>query len=794
MHRIFLFITLFLSSSLLYAQQWETVDSEPLFEKQTFTIAIVQDGPSNFLDKLNRAVQKEVELLVKEEFNVRFKRSNAFNGDWTQNGVAKALKNALADPEINLVYTAGVMGTREAASQEMDLDKPVMGGVILDTNAIDLPFDKDEWISNKKNFSFVISPAQVSRDLEAFSEIVPFKKLHVIVDKNLFYGMSEQMQKNIALKEKEFGIEFELLPIRSEASEVLNQLDDSVEAVYITPTFTLSEIEKQVLIEGLNNRNIPTFSIFGVRDVQRGVLGGFKGDNMLRLSRRIALSIQQIMMGDSIQELKVYLPVDDLLLLNAKTANQIGFFPDFKILREAEILYKDELVKGEYLTLDRTIEIASKNNIDLAIAKASVEDARQQQYQAFSFMLPQAESNVKYSLIDNDRARASSGTESRTTTGFSAKQVVFDDQVYSNVRSSIRNYQGELYEQKTVQYDVIETASKRFLDYLSTEELYNVEVENLKLTQKNLELANIRESVGTAGPEEAYRWKAQEANQKASVNNAATVMEQARVALNQSLGLDQHTYWDLRAIFLDDEDFYFLDNKIFSELKNQKELTLFRRFVVEQAFDNAPELKALGKAIEAQTIRVNQLKRRFVLPTASAFVDYDYELEEKNFIPADAEQPDKEDWLFGVSVTYPLFEGGRKIADVKQAKAQLDGLKQTHERARQLIEQRAQSALYSLESSHPNIRLNRIAADQAQKNLDVVQKKYAQGLVPIIDLLDAQNQSFTQNQAAAIAVNEYLKDLMEFERSIAWFEPILTEEEKETFLNQFQTFMAQGKE
>jgi len=52
-------------------------------------------------------------------------------------------------------------------------------------------------------------------------------------------------------------------------------------------------------------------------------------------------------------------------------------------------------------------------------------------------------------------------------------------------------------------------------------------------------------------------------------------------------------------ILLDSDDFYFLDNKLKAHIKNVKQLSQFRLFVVKEAIGNAPELNTVKKAIEA---------------------------------------------------------------------------------------------------------------------------------------------------------------------------------------------------
>ena len=91
-----------------------------------------------------------------------------------------------------------------------------------------------------------------------------------------------------------------------------------------------------------------------------------------------------------------------------------------------------------------------------------------------------------------------------------------------------------------------------------------------------------------------------------------------------------------------------------------------------------------------------------------------------------------------------------------------------------------------MEGSFATIRYNLIAAESAEKNLEVVQDKYAQGLVNVTDLLVAQNETFAALQEVVVANYAFLSDLVNFQRSISWFESEQTHDEKEAFLRRVE--------
>jgi outer membrane protein TolC len=139
--------------------------------------------------------------------------------------------------------------------------------------------------------------------------------------------------------------------------------------------------------------------------------------------------------------------------------------------------------------------------------------------------------------------------------------------------------------------------------------------------------------------------------------------------------------------------------------------------------------------------------------------------------------------VFSIQAVYPLFIGAERAFAVGQTQSQLTELTQQERLTRQLVERRTRGSIRRLESSYPNIRLTQIQSDRARRNLMVVQDKYAQGLLNVTDLLEAQNENFAADQGAAAANYLFLIDLNAFERSIAWFENEQTPEAQAEFVD-----------
>lgn len=143
-------------------------------------------------------------------------------------------------------------------------------------------------------------------------------------------------------------------------------------------------------------------------------------------------------------------------------------------------------------------------------------------------------------------------------------------------------------------------------------------------------------------------------------------------------------------------------------------------------------------------------------------------------------------WQLGLRASLPLLQGGRRFHEIDEVKARLMRIDSEVIRVKQILEQQTLSNLFVVESSYFNLDFSRKAAESARLNFDIVQLKYSQGIVGIIDILDAQNEYIARSQVAALAIYDYLIDLINLQRSIGWFEMDKTETEKQTWIDRLR--------
>ena len=84
-----------------------------------------------------------------------------------------------------------------------------------------------------------------------------------------------------------------------------------------------------------------------------------------------------------------------------------------------------------------------------------------------------------------------------------------------------------------------------------------------------------------------------------------------------------------------------------------------------------------------------------------------------------------------------------------------------------------------------------MASEAAKKSLKVVQDGYAQGMVSILDLLDAQNTALVSAELASNAVYDFIIELMAAERSIGLFYLQLSDEEIEGLPRRLEVYLSE---
>ncbi len=452
-------------------------------------------------------------------------------------------------------------------------------------------------------------------------------------------------------------------------------------------------------------------------------------------------------------------------------------------------LVQSDQAGGPSLTLAQAMRLAIDNNFTGKISGENVASARARVDQARAPVLPQVGVGLGYQRVNDDQSAVESGfsPESQTNLSFNASQMIYNDAAVTGLRTSRRDLEAAEQSDASVRLDIAEQAGIAYVRVLSIASSLRIAEENLRITRENLELARIRRDVGTAGPEEVLRFESEEARQESTLWTARARLHDAVNQLNRILGEEPDRSWSLADLSLETDVFSTSFARLIPLANSPESSGAFRSASIGLALARSPDLASLRFSSEAQELRLAESRRSFIVPDVVAEFEYlhviDAEYAEGTF--GAAEEDDS--WTFLVGASLPIFEGGGRFGEIRQARSGLRRIAWEEARQRQSISVDVSNALASLAGSWQSIRLSRIASDRAEKNLEIVQDKYEQGSVSIVDLLDAQNNATVQKQNASIELYRFFQDLISYQRTLSWMEPLADEASRDEIVAEFQS-------
>jgi outer membrane protein TolC len=518
--------------------------------------------------------------------------------------------------------------------------------------------------------------------------------------------------------------------------------------------------------------------LFGREQVVRGLLLGVAPDtNFARVARRVAIHTQEILMGEPASRLPVEVAQPRELVVNMQTARDIGFSPSWDVLTEAELLNQQDM-SAPLLELADAVEQALAANVDYLVAVRQVAVQEQVVRRAEAPLLPALDASLIGLSIDATRAAQSLGQQAQHSLsgGLLLQQLVYSDAAWTGLDVERRLLEASEYDRETLRLDTVQAASVGYLNVLLAATFEQIQQRNVDLSRTNLGLATAREAVGSASRAEVFRWQSEIATDRSAVIGASVQRNLAEIELNRIRNRPLED--PFRTVSnIEESEFRRPMDDMAPFIGDPDSFDVFRTFMVQEGLRDAPELKAIDAGIEAQRRVLTNTRRSFWLPDVGvqARVDRLFADGGAGDGPAAGDipvlfDPPKTTWSFAFEAAYPVYRGNARYAEREQALQELALLRLQRRSAAQRVEQRVRAELHRMVGSYAQIDLAAEAADAALRNLELVQESYSQGVVNIVDLIDAQNAALTAALARASAVYEFLINLTNVGRSIASFD------------------------
>lgn len=367
------------------------------------------------------------------------------------------------------------------------------------------------------------------------------------------------------------------------------------------------------------------------------------------------------------------------------------------------------------LTINDCLQLARERNPSLEIACLRTKQAVETKNEVRSALLP----NISVDGVWDNRNDSLSGDltqfqdfNSTKALGVSVKQSLFDfGASWVRLRASQLRISAAQLDQEGVVLGVEEQVRTTYFQVLSQEKAVGVVVSGITTLQKQYERSQELYKEGIVKHSDVFAVGVQLSEKKQRLLQEKNTLATHRMMLNRLIGLP---------IF---------ERPHLKDVEGQEAICLSFDRAFEYALANRREYLALCKQIEAlqNDYRASNLSH---LPHFYAFGNGNYSAN-RSTVSA------------GIGMNLPLYEGGRKQAQINKIRAELCALRTTRDDLENGMAIEIQNAQQQLVEIQESVALSKEAITLAQETLQNYRELYSEGQISISEILLAED-SLTQ--------------------------------------------------
>ncbi len=399
----------------------------------------------------------------------------------------------------------------------------------------------------------------------------------------------------------------------------------------------------------------------------------------------------------------------------------------------AQVLFLDDLVKAAVL-----------NSPDIKISKADYEASQQQSTQADAGYLPKVDLSAMAGKQGVDYGDQEVGTgltvirPGKVGTNIlgaavTAKQLIYDFGKTSGSTSSFENqsYAFKAALQQSIS-DKIFAVKKAYYDLLFNYALLDVNTENIKLNEKQLNRSERYFQAGIRTKVDITDARVNLIEAQLDLQNTNYDLRLSLVNLKKEIGIDNDKEDNKHEIFIqkpESVDVYNSLPKLMLPLEEYK----------SEASENRAELQQYIQLLKSAESSRKQVEGDYF---PSVYANGDYLVQD---VDSDAFAPE-EQWKATVSLEWNLFAGNKTSAQNEEAKIIVMRAKAALENARLRIQKEVNDAYIQVNKQLDTTRLSESLSIASKEKFEQVQKRYEYGLADYIELQQAR-QSYIDSKA-----------------------------------------------
>jgi outer membrane protein len=410
---------------------------------------------------------------------------------------------------------------------------------------------------------------------------------------------------------------------------------------------------------------------------------------------------------------------------------------------------------AKHITLDQAVQIALEKNTNVLTAQYSLEGQQSAVTAAYGNLLPtlsangswqrtQAQTQTTYVQGVGDLPIARTSTDNSFRTSLTSSLTLFDG--FASTAGVNRATSSAVSAEQTLnrtRQGVVFQVQTLYSNLLRDEELLKVNEDNLKRDRRQLEQIVESNRVGSKSIADVYRQQVQVGNDELALIQAQSTYDKARADLIFALGLSVTDVYDFHDPSIKPD----IDTTEFKAINEQ-----YRDFrsLVTEALGVRPDYLSAVENVNAANSSVTVATGGY-FPAISAFASYGFNSPEMNKLS------DNRTLVWGLNVTFPLFNGWQTTNQVQQAKVNLKTAEEQLSQAERQVQVDIAKSLLDLEAAEKQVSVTINSVISATEDRRIAEEKYNLGAGTILDLLTAEaNYTFALSNKVNAAYNYFL--------------------------------------
>ncbi len=393
--------------------------------------------------------------------------------------------------------------------------------------------------------------------------------------------------------------------------------------------------------------------------------------------------------------------------------------------------------------LNSLVERAVNSNLDLRIAEARVREERASLAATASGLWPTVDASGSYS-----RSRASrnalvfggGGEGAAFSGGLILEHDLFQNGFDANweidifggtrrrVEAAQANLEASVEDRRSVLVTLLGDVAKNYIDLRGLQRRLAVALANLKAQQDTLDLTKVRFDAGLASDFDVAQAEGQVKTTEAQIPTLQSALKQAAYRIDVLLGTQPGSAWDELA---KDAPVPALPPKAQVGLPAD----LLRR---------RPDIRQAERLLAAATAQVGAA-------TADLYPKFSLtgNIGLQSISASDWFNAQSRFWSIGPTISWPVFDAGRIRANIEIRNAQQEQVLRLYEKSVLTAFEDVENALVNYGNEQTRYRSLLEATAANRRAVDMADSLYTEGLVPFLNVLDAQRTLYSSENDLA---------------------------------------------